>query len=268
MLRLTYVLVVFFTMTPAFIASLWVLDRLRLPGRRPLSVRYYRALCGLLHVRIQVVGQPAHGKPTLILANHVSWLDIPVISAIHPVAFVAKREVAGWPIVGIAAKLLRTVFVDRTRRHQTAEVNAEIAQRLNDGDPVVLFAEGTSSDGNRVLEFRSALVGAVAQVDPTHQVMLQPLSIGYTRIQGVPMGRQHRPVVAWYGDIDFTPHFKAFVQRGAVDVTVTFGEAVPFENGADRKSVTRALELEVRALTVATLRERPQTQAAAIGTAA
>lgn len=268
MLRLTYVLVVFFTMTPAFIASLWVLDRLKLPGRRPLSVRYYRALCKLLHVRIRVLGTPAQGRPTLMLANHVSWLDIPVISAVWPVAFVAKREVASWPIVGVAAKLLRTVFVDRTRRHQTPEVNAEIAQRLADGDPVVLFAEGTSSDGNRVLEFRSALVGAVAQVDPTHQVLLQPLSIGYTRIQGVPMGRQHRPLVAWYGDLDFGPHFKEFVRRGAVDVTVSFGEPVPFDNGSDRKSVTRALEHRVRALTVATLRERQGTEATAVSTVA
>ena len=138
----------------------------------------------------------------------MSWLDILVISSICPVAFIAKKEVANWPIVGITAKLTNTIFVDRTRRHQTSEVNAEIAMRLAQGDPVVLFAEGTSNDGNRVLEFRSALVGAVAQVDPAHQVLLQPVSVGYTRIQGIPMGRQHRPLVAWYGDIDFVPHFK------------------------------------------------------------
>ncbi len=264
MLRLTYVLVVFFTTTPAFIASLWVLEKLNLPGRRPLSVRYYRMLCGLLRVRIHTVGTPANGQPTLILSNHVSWLDIPVISSICPIAFVAKREVRSWPIVGIAAELLRTVFVDRTRRHQTAEVNAEIARRLGEGDPVVLFAEGTSSDGNRVLEFRSALVGAVAQVDPTHEVQLQPLSIGYTRNQGLPMGRQHRTVVAWYGDLDFGPHFKEFVQRGAVDVVVTFGTPVPFSNGADRKQMTRSLETTVRRLTVAALRDIPTP----VGTAA
>jgi 1-acyl-sn-glycerol-3-phosphate acyltransferase len=195
-------------------------------------------------------------KPTLMLSNHVSWLDIPVISSILPIAFVAKREVASWPIIGVAAKLLRTVFVDRDRRHQASEAAAEIAQRLTEGDPVVLFAEGTSSDGNRVLEFRSALVGAVTQLDSRHQVMLQPLSIGYTRIQGLPMGRQHRPLVAWYGDLDFTPHFREFLRRGAVDVVVSFGEPIPFENGADRKAATRALEDAVRRLTAATLSDR------------
>jgi 1-acyl-sn-glycerol-3-phosphate acyltransferase len=254
--RLLGFLIVFFTMTPAFIATLYVLEKLRLPGRRAISIRYYRTLCAVLRVRIRVIGTPMRGRPTLILSNHVSWLDIPVISAVMPIAFVAKREVASWPIVGRAAKLLRTVFVDRTRRHQTSEVNAEIARRLTEGDPVVLFAEGTSSDGNRVLEFRSALVGAVTQLDPTHRVMLQPLSIGYTRIQGLPMGRQHRPLVAWYGAIDFTPHFKQFFRRGAVDVVVSFGEPMPFDNGCDRKAAARAIENVVRRLTAAALRER------------
>jgi 1-acyl-sn-glycerol-3-phosphate acyltransferase len=254
--RLISFLVVFFTMTPAFIATLWVLEKLHLPGRRAISVRYYRALCAFLRVRIHVLGTPMRDQPTLILSNHVSWLDIPVISAIMPIAFVAKSEVATWPIVGVAAKLLRTVFVDRTRRLQTNKVNAEIAHRLAEGDPVVLFAEGTSSDGNRVLEFRSALIGAVTQLDSTHQVMLQPLSIGYTRIQGLPMGRQHRPLVAWYGDIDFTPHFKEFLRRGAVDVVASFGRPVPFDSGTDRKALARALETTVRRLTAAALRER------------
>jgi len=254
--RLVFFTIYFFTVTPTFIATLWVLEKLRLPGRRTISLRYYRALCAILRVRINVVGTPVRGKPTLILGNHVSWLDIPVISAVMPIAFVAKREVASWPIVGAAAKLLRTVFVDRTKRLQTSEAATEIAQRLTEGDPVVLFAEGTSSDGNRVLEFRSALVGAVTQLDPAHEVMLQPMSIGYTRIQGLPMGRQHRPLVAWYGDIDFVPHFKEFVRRGAVDVVVRFGEPMPFDSGTDRKTAARTLETAVRRLTAATLRER------------
>ena len=253
--RLIFFLVYFFTMTPAFIATLWVLEKLRLPGRRTISVRYYRTLCAVLRVRIRVVGTPMRDTPTLILSNHVSWLDIPVISAVMPIAFVAKREVASWPIVGIAAKLLRTVFVDRTRRIQTSEVNTEIARRLTEGDPVVLFAEGTSSDGNRVLEFRSALIGAITQLDSA-QVMLQPLSIGYTHIQGLPMGRQLRPLVAWYGDIDFAPHFTQFLRRGAVDVTVTFGQPIPYDGDTDRKAVAREIECTVRRLTAAALRER------------
>jgi 1-acyl-sn-glycerol-3-phosphate acyltransferase len=256
MFRLVYVLVVFFTTALPFLGALWMLDRLKLPGRWPMTLRYCRLLCGLLRVRVRVTGSPASQQPTLILGNHVSWLDIVVLSTIRPFAFVAKREVGTWPLVGMAARHLGTVFVDRTRRQDTAEVNAEIARRLAGGDPVILFAEGTSSDGNRVLEFRSALIGALAQVGAARPVLLQPMSIGYTRNQGLPMGRQHRPLVAWYGDLDFTPHFKEFVRRGVVDVTVTFGAAVPFDEGADRKALARTLETTVRRLTAATLRER------------
>jgi 1-acyl-sn-glycerol-3-phosphate acyltransferase len=256
MLRLTAVLVVFFTITPVFMLSVWVLDTLRLPGRQPLARHYSKALCALLRVRVRVVGAPVHGQPALIVSNHVSWLDIPVLASIGPVAFVAKREVSCYPVVGPIARLMQTVFVDRTRRHQTPEVNAAIAARLNEGHPVVLFAEGTSSDGNRVLEFRSALLGAVTQVDPAHAVLLQPASIGYTRIQGIPMGRQHRPIVAWYGDLDFAPHFKEFVRRGVVDVTVTFGTAVSCDRDADRKSAARSIEGTVRTLTARVLRDR------------
>ena len=254
--RLIFFIAYFFTVTPTFIATLWVLEKLRLPGRRAISVRYYRALCAVLRVHIRVVGMPMRNGPTLILANHVSWLDIPVISAVMPIAFIAKSEIADWPIVGVAAKRLRTVFVNRNRRQQTSEAATEIARRLTEGDPVVLFAEGTSSDGNRVLEFRSALVGAATQLNGKHDVMLQPLSIAYTRSQGIPLGRRHRPLVAWYGDIDFVPHFKEFLRRGAVDVVVRFGESVPFENGGDRKRVTRSMETAVRRLTAATLRDR------------
>ena len=162
----------------------------------------------------------------LFVSNHVSWVDIVVIGSIAPVAFVAKREVASWPLVGITAQLQRTVFVDRTRRHQAADAIGEIVERLAGGTSVVLFAEGTSSDGNRVLPFRSALVGAVeeASAQAGSGILIQPMSIGYTGLHGIPMGRQHRPLVAWYGDLDFMPHIRAFIARGAVDAVVSYGE--------------------------------------------
>jgi lyso-ornithine lipid O-acyltransferase len=257
MFRLAYVLAWFFTITPTLMATLWMLRALNLPGRRVLFPLYYRALTKLLRVRIHVAGTPSQGRPTLVLSNHVSWLDILVLSTVCPIAFIAKKEVGGWPIVGPTARLQHTIFVDRTRRHQTSEVNDEIAKRLAEGDPVVLFAEGTSNDGNRVLPFFSALVGAVTKVDGEQEVMLQPVSIAYTRNQGIPMGRQHRPLAAWYGDMDFGPHFKEFVQRSAIDVIVTFATPVPFNNGANRKILTESIESTVRGLTAAALRDRP-----------
>jgi 1-acyl-sn-glycerol-3-phosphate acyltransferase len=213
-----------------------------------------------MRVRIRVAGAPATGHAVLIVANHVSWLDIPVIGATLPAVFVAKHEVARWSLIGPGAKLLRTVFVDRTRRQQTGDATAEIASRMTGGDPVVLFAEGTSSDGNRVLPFRSALVGAASavlgQLGPGAQIIVQPLSICYIGLQGLPMGRQHRPVVAWYGDLDFLPHLKEYIRRGAVDAVVTFGKPISYEADASRKDLARSLESTVRRLTAQTLRGR------------
>jgi 1-acyl-sn-glycerol-3-phosphate acyltransferase len=197
-------------------------------------------------------------RAVLYVSNHVSWADILVIGSVAPVAFVAKREVASWPLVGITAKIQRTVFVDRTRRHQAADAVADIVKRLKDGVSVVLFAEGTSSDGNRVLPFRSALLGAVEEASAhAGNILIQPMSISYTGLHGIPMGRQHRPLVAWYGDLDFLPHIKAFIEQGAVDAVVSYGEAVPAEVEIDRKTMTKRLESSVRGLLASALRGRP-----------
>lgn len=260
MLRLGFVMCVFAAGTASLIAIQWCLRTLGLPGQRRIPLFFYRILRRLLHLNVRIVGKPVIGQPLLLVSNHMSWVDIAAIGSAMPVVFVAKREVRAWPMVGLAAELMGTVFVDRTRRQQTAKVNAQIAERLAGGDPVVLFAEGTSSDGNRVLQFRSALVGAAGELlsaDPSYQgVMLQPLSISYTHLDGLPMGRQHRPLVAWYGDIDFLPHLKDYVRQGAVDAVIAFGEPIPFDGG-DRKAAVKSIETTVRRLTSGALRGRP-----------
>src|SRR5690606_11957020 len=175
--------------------------------------------------RIRIVGEPVRDRAVLFVSNHVSWADILVIGSIKPIAFVSKAEVGKWPLIGATARLQRTVFVDRSRRQQTGDAIADMVQRLASNISVMLFAEGTSSDGNRVLPFRSALIGAVREAASRAEsgILIQPMSISYTSIHGIPMGRQHRPLIAWYGDLDFLPHFKAFLRRGVIDVVVSYG---------------------------------------------
>jgi lyso-ornithine lipid O-acyltransferase len=258
MIRALFIAVVFFTMTPLLISMQWLLGRLGLPGWGFIACNYYRVLRGLLRIRVRVDGEQVAGRAVLYISNHVSWVDIVVIGSLGPVAFVAKSEVRKWPLVGITAEIQRTVFVDRARRHQTSGAIGEIAKRLAGGTSVVLFAEGTSSDGNRVLPFRSALVGAVKEASERAEsgILIQPMSICYTGLNGIPMGRQHRPTVAWYGDLDFMPHIKAFIARGAVDAVVSYGEPVAADGTADRKAMTRSLEGAVRKITAMTLRGR------------
>jgi 1-acyl-sn-glycerol-3-phosphate acyltransferase len=229
---------------------------LRLPIRLTIPVFFHRTICHLLGVRIRLIGNFASG-PALIVANHVSWLDICVVTAIAPVVFVAKREVSTWPVFGLLARLQRSVFIDRTRRSATVAANRAIGERLADGDRVVLFAEGTSSDGNRVLPFRSSLIAAVeitAGKTAPSDIAIQPAAIAYTAGNGVPLGRRHRPRVAWYGDLDLLPHLAAIIRRGAIDVTVSAGEPIRADTVVDRKATARELEAQVRHLMVAALR--------------
>lgn len=261
MIRGLFIAAFFFTMTPLLISLQWLLLKLGLPGWGVIASGYYRVLCRILGIRVRVVGEPARDQAVLFVSNHVSWADILVIGSLRKVAFISKSEVADWPLVGVTAKLQRTVFVDRSRRQQTGDAIAEIVKRLAEGISVVLFAEGTSSDGNRVLPFRTALVGAVrdaaAKNGGAQKILIQPMSVAYTGLNGIPMGRQYRPTIAWYGDLDFMPHIKAMLDRGAIDAVVTFGEPIAANGEEDRKAMARTLEGAVRSLTAGTLRGRP-----------
>lgn len=237
-------------------------------GARHFPHWYHRRVCGLLGIRVRVEGALAPGRPVLLIANHTSWLDIPVISAAAPVSFVAKKEVAGWPFVSWLAKLQRTVFVDRTRRTSVGDTAGEMIGRLASGDALVLFAEGTSSDGNRVLAFKTSLLaaakpsrGATASSTPVDQIeasdsaaVVQTLAIVYTHLHGVPLGRADRYLVGWYGDMEMAGHAWALLQAGPLDVTVRLGAPVPLDQFADRKALARHSEGQVRAEVVDLLR--------------
>ena len=254
-----FIALVFFTATPILISIQWLLDRLKLPGWGFICCNYYRFLCRLLRIRVRIVGAPVRDRAVLFVSNHVSWLDIVVIGSVLPVAFVAKSEVRKWPLVGITAVRQRTVFVDRNRRHQAADAVAQIVDRLQDGTPVVLFAEGTSSDGNRVLPFRSALLGTVemATTQMPEPLSIQPMAIAYTNQHGIPLGRQRRPLAAWYGDLDFMPHIRTIIERTALDAEVSYGAPVPAAGSIGRKALTTHLERTTRRLFAETLRRRP-----------
>src|SRR6202008_3814027 len=180
MVRSAFVLSVFALVTLVLMPVQWLAVALKRPLRRRVPVFYHRFVCRLLGVRVRTSGMPVGDRPLLIVANHSSWLDISIITSLAPVVFVAKSEIARWPFFGLLAKLQRTVFVERDRRHKTGEVNAQIAQRLAEGDPVLLFGEGTAGDGNRVLPFRTALIGAagaaLASAQHDGEIWIQPLS--------------------------------------------------------------------------------------------
>jgi 1-acyl-sn-glycerol-3-phosphate acyltransferase len=207
-----------------------------------LPLFYHRLCCRIMGLKVRVVGAPSRAGPTLFVSNHVSYLDIPVLGSVLPVSFVAKTEVAQWPGYGLLAKLQRTVFVDR-RRHTTAQQRDSLQARLAAGDALVLFPEGTSNDGNRILPFRSALLSVAeagpATGSPAQPLTIQPVSIAYPSINGLPMGWGLRPLVAWYGGMELGGHLWRFSRLGQVEVVVQFHDRISVADFPSRKELTR-----------------------------
>lgn len=217
--------------------------------------RYYRRIAQfywkvvndhVLRMHVVVRGSICRDRPLLIVANHQSYLDICVFGQLIPGCFVSKAEVRKWPGIGFLALIARTIFVDR-RPSSAGRQRDEIAGRLKEGEPLMLFPEGTTSDGNRVLPFKSAMfnVAEVAIHDGGH-IAVQPVSIAYTRHNGLPMGYGLRPFYAWFGDMDLASHLWEVLMLGDFTVEVDFLPPVTMEGFADRKALAKHCEEVVR----------------------
>ena len=209
---------------------------------RTFPMHYHRLVCRILGVRVAVTGEIAQQGPLLLASNHVSWIDIVALSSVAPVSFVAKREVASWPFFGSLARLQRTVFVDRGRRHATAGSRDDMRERLMTGDIMVLFAEGTSGDGRSVLPFKSSLFAA-AEIPG---VLVQPVSLAYGGHRNLPMTRRLLPAYAWYGDMDLIPHLLGALRNGPIEVTIVCHPPLSLNGELNRKALARHAEEQVR----------------------
>jgi lyso-ornithine lipid O-acyltransferase len=229
----------------------WVAARRGWKTGRGLSVLFHRAACAALGVRVRVHGRSASTSPQLIVPNHISWLDILILGSIQPVEFLAKKEVGAGHFVRALLSLQGVAFVDRSRRTGIPAVNAQIAQRMRDGAAVILFAEATTGDANRLLRFRSSHFEAIRQsLDPggVQNGVVQPIFLSYSRRAGMPIGRSERPLVAWYGDMKFFSHFIRLLQAGRIDCDVYCGAPIPFSRDSNRKEMARRTESAVRSM--------------------
>lgn len=218
---------------------------------------WHRTIVRALGFRIHTTGTLSEKRPLLVASNHVSWTDIMVLGSLVDVKFIARADMADWPLIGKLSKLQRTVFIERERKRSSGDQASEIGARLAKGDAMVLFAEGSTGDGNRLLPFKSTLFGAASMAigeGAAREVFIQPVAIVYTRLHGAPLGRRHRPLAAWIGDQDLMPHMKDLLARGAVDVEVHFGEPVAFSARSNRKEAAKLVERQVQDMMQAALR--------------
>jgi len=209
---------------------------------RPLNISRYDNFPRLFHIgflkilniKVNLVGKIHKDKPGLLISNHASWLDIPILSSVTNISFIAKSEISKWPLFGFLAKLQNTVFVER-RSIKAVKQKNEINDILLKGKRLVLFPEGTSSDGNRVLKFKSSLFSVVEH--NTENYLIQAVTICYKGLNGLPMSRSERPFISWWGDMGLMNHLWNILKLNSVDILVIAHE--PIEEVNDRKVLAK-----------------------------
>jgi 1-acyl-sn-glycerol-3-phosphate acyltransferase len=208
----------------------------------------HRWCCTALHrlgIELHLDGEfPSRG---LLVANHLGYLDILVLSALHPCVFVSKQEVRSWPLFGLMAQLSGTVFVDRARTSAAHTANVQMSRALSQGAVVVLFPEGTSSDGSRVLPFRPALFDAATKAG----AYVVSAHISYDVADGSAAND-----VCYWGDMSFLPHLLRLLSRHGICARVRFAAET-------RKFDDRKLAARVTRETVASLARVPASRASA-----
>jgi 1-acyl-sn-glycerol-3-phosphate acyltransferase len=220
-----------------------IYPRLRLPIRQIILKRWSAELLEILHVRLKITGHPApsHGQGSLLAANHISWLDVFALNAAQPSCFIAKSEVDGWPLVGMLCRCTRTVFIERDIRRDTVRINRQVGEMLGEGEQVVLFPEGTSTDGTQLRHFHSSLFQSAIDC----KAAIQPVAIHYHDGSG-----KHCDDAAFIGDMNFFQSLRKVLSSPSLHVTLALLAPLACE-GKNR----RILAAEAQAAVGATLDE-------------
>ena len=214
--------------------------------RRPVQVLWCRILCRLAGLRVRLSGTPHNQGATLFVANHVSYLDIPVIARFADATFVAKAEVARWPLFGQAAQLTGTIFIQRIGPEARTQ-GRQMLDRLAAGENLMLFAEGTSTDGSAVAPFKSTLFGIAANTPPELDMMVQPVSVTYARaLDGTPLVGDLRDLYCWFGDATLLPHLMRMLSLPGAEVDLRFHQPISVA-GMSRKDIARRAQAAVAA---------------------
>lgn len=198
--------------------------------------RWARVTASLLRIKVASSGVPPRA-PFFLVSNHLSYVDVIVLASQLNCVFIAKREIASWPIIGTLCRSVGTIFIDRGNRRSILKVNAEVERAFADGRGVVLFAEGTSTPGAEVLPFRPSLLEPAARAC----FAVSYAAISYHTSEG--QAPAHR-AVCWWGDMTFAGHLYRLARLSEIHATLAFGHEAICD--ADRKRLARRLREGVR----------------------
>lgn len=218
---------------------------LRVPGYSRLPMVFHQGVKRLFNIYTVYEGRLRDEEPTLYVCNHTSYLDVFVLGSVLNGSFIAKSEVAGWPVFGKLAKIQNTLFFERNIRRAREQIDAMHKHLVERGN-LILFPEGTSTDGVRVEPFRSSLFEAAIALPGEPTVWVQPVTVAYTHYDDLPMGRAERDFYAWYLPMTFLPHFVYGLGLKRCTVKVTFHKPVQASDFESRKAWALHCEQVVR----------------------
>jgi len=207
-----------------------------------IPMLYHRGACRILSINVTISGKLSTKKPTLFVSSHVSYLDIIVMGGHVPGYFIAKSEVANWPVLGPMSKLQNTLFIERRGKHAKGQVQ-QMQDHLKQGGNLILFPEGTSTDGEHVEPFKSSLFHAAELDDP--EVTIQPITVAYKTYRHQPMTRFLRDHYAWYADMPFGAHFVNVLGLANAQVELILHPTVKIADFESRKACARHCETVV-----------------------
>jgi 1-acyl-sn-glycerol-3-phosphate acyltransferase len=198
---------------------------------------WHKAVCKIFGIKIVVRGQYHYKQQCLYISNHISYLDIPVIGSVLKACFIAKSEVEGWPVFGFLSKLQRTIFIKRDRKafHDAKE---KVKQRLDNGQSLILFPEGTSTNGETVAPFKSSLFTLITDAKDDDNIALIPFTIKIEKINGKDIqSLADHALYAWYDDMELAPHLWALALGKGATISLNFHSRVATSREMDRKAL-------------------------------
>jgi lyso-ornithine lipid O-acyltransferase len=193
-----------------------------------------------INVTIDGDGAPIERGGTVIISNHLSYIDGIILGSIFPVLFVSKREVKRWPIIGLWVMVCGTVFINRQRKDQILLLILEMQRKLKQRANILLFPEGRASNGDRFLPFQSAPLAA-----PLHnRSIIVPVTLTYKSVDGKPVSKENRDLIYCYGEMDFMPHFWKFLSLHSIDAEVTVHPSIDCSQYEDDSAGRKQLALD------------------------
>ena len=191
----------------------------------------------IFEIKLKVSGEQ-ETKRVMFISNHISYLDIIILGSLVNAVFVAKSDIRNWPIINKLCLLGKTIFIERENRRSVKKQAVLIKENMENGFNVILFPEGTSSDGSKVLNFKSSLFEIVDHKE-LRNYKLQPISISYNKLDGLPLVKTYRPFLAWFGAMSLAPHVWQFLGLGTIEVNINFHKSLKFSVFLNRKEACK-----------------------------